>query len=142
MGRQSKYKTEEEREAAMKAHRQRYYQEHKEELKEGVYRWREQHPERVAEYRAKEKTRYKEYKEEKRAYYQEHKEEKRAYQREWCKAHKEQVAEYQRRYRLKRALGKKKGEVNIAAAANLFRDPIQKAHFMWVIENNKKKKQE
>lgn len=151
MPRKKKYKTVAEREAAIKEYRKWYNKEHKERLRKQQDEWRERNPERVAEYRRRSEIKRKanggeKQREYNKRYYETHKEQQREYQRNWVERNKEHVREYQRNYQRmyaaakRKKKGKGKVEVNVKVAASLFSDPVQKAHFMWIVNHNKNNK--
>lgn len=89
----------------MKEYLKKYYQEHKDDRLEYSKKYREKHKEEIKKYsenhkeelNEKRKKYYQEHKEEKRKYYQEHKEEMKKYREE----HKEELREKKRAYYIK-----------------------------------------
>lgn len=144
--------TQAERDAEKKAYRREYYKKNRVRLRQLQDDWRKRNPEKVAEYRRRSEIKRKanggeKQREYNKRYYETHKEQQREYQRNWVERNKEHVREYQRNYqrmyaaaKRKKKKGKGKAEVNVKVAASLFSDPVQKAHFMWIVNHNKNNK--
>ena len=78
-----------------KSYRKKYYQEHKEEIKEYGKKYREEHKEEIKKYSEEHKQ---ELKEKRKKYYQEHKEDMKEYLKKYREEHKEELKEKNKKY--------------------------------------------